>query len=354
MPHNIISLDLKRKCVMAAENGLTYQQVYDEIFKKEHEGMTFESFRHVLKHWRNDQLADPLTQAAGTYPDFLAHAATVQVRGNGEIQQAWIKTKADDVNWDEIIERLQKAVTPIYIPRPPKIGNKMLEIPLFDLHFGVASLVDYKDHLERIVNIIGNRFYEEIHLIIGQDCIHTNDMRGHTAKGTDIGRVDIPTAWADAWHFWTEIIRAALHNSTQVIAHYSRGNHDECISWAFFKALEAAFPDVSWDDSLAHRKAFVWRGCFIGFGHMEYTNDPNKVFRDFVCEFPQEFADCPLREIHTGHLHRESVDAGVMIRRLASAVPSDEWSKANGFFGVHKRFQLFEYEENTLRAIRYV
>lgn len=350
-----IPYDLKRLCVQKVEEGLTFREVYDKVFHPEHPGMNWETFRHKLRNWKKRQMADERTQFAGTYPGMVAHAATVQVTPDGKIAQAWIKERAEGVNWDEIVERLRSAVAPVEVERPEDEPEAaLLEIPLFDLHFGVAKLADYGEHLSRICQTIQRRKWEQIRLIIGQDCLHNNDFRGHTAKGTNIDRVDIPAAWSDAWTFWSTILLTALHNAKKVFCHYSRGNHDECLSWAFFKALEAAYPGAEWDDSLAARKCFWWRRCFVGFGHLEYTTDLNKIFRDFVMDFPTDFAEAECREIHTGHLHRESLDNGCMVRRLASAVPADEWSKANGYTGANKRFQLFEFAPGSLRAIDYI
>ena len=108
---------------------------------------------------------------------------------------------------------------------------------------------------------------------------------------------------------------------------YSVGNHDECQAWAFTQMIKAMFPQVSVDDSLKPRKCISWQGCFIGVGHCEYTNKAADLFQDFVLDFPAEFADATVREIHTGHLHRESIDNGTMVRRLASGVPTDSWNR---------------------------
>ena len=78
------------------------------------------------------------------------------------------------------------------------------------------------------------------------------------------------------------------------------------------------------------------------------------LFQNFVLDFPQEFAAAKVREIHSGHLHRESVDEGMMVRRLPSGVPTDEWSSNNGYVGAHKRFQIFEWAENRLKSTHYI
>lgn len=350
-----VPLSAKRDAVNAIRSGMTYKEAFDEVFQPRYQRMSFETFKRKVQDWRRAALADEATERAGTYPDMVAHAATVQVNGAGRITQAWIRQTAEEVDWDEIIDKLQSGV-PVSDTQPTTAEpeHMCLEIPLFDMHFGVANLGDYARHLGEIEDEIRSRVWEEIHVIIGQDNLHNNDLRGHTAKGTPIEAVDIPQAWADAWAFWTTVLHRALDHSPRVVAHYSRGNHDECLSWAFFKALEAGMPGVEWDASLTHRKAFFWRGCWVGFGHLEYTNDPNKIFRDFVVDFAEDFARSTCREIHTGHLHRESIDNGVMVRRLSSAVPTDGWSAANGYTGAHKRFQLFEFAPGRLRSVVYV
>lgn len=344
-----ISYDLKRRCVEATG---TARQIYNTIFLPEHEGMCFETFKRKLQLWRKREMADTNTLEQGTYPGFTAHAATVQVDAEGNITQAWIKQNTE-TDWREIIDAIKDGIEVRHVDGEIIGGDTMLEIPLFDMHFGVASFEDYEPILKEILEII-SKGYDEINILIGQDVLHNNDFRGHTAKGTQIQTVDFPKAWSDAWEFFCNILDASLGSASSVNVRYSKGNHDECSAWCFFKALEAAYPQAAFDDDISPRKFFWWEGCFIGYGHCEYTQSPDKLLRDFALEFPMDFATAECREIHTGHFHRESVDDGVMVRRLASAVPTDEWSSNNGFTGAHKRFQLFEYAPCRLRSIYYV
>lgn len=353
MSGTAIPYELKRECVEAYNSGMTPRDIYREIFRPQHPGMTIETFYCKLRHWRRGALADQATQDSGTYPGMVARAATVQVNGAGNVVQAWIKQTAGP-SMDDVLEAIKAAVKPVDLQPCETPGEHMLEIPIFDAHFGVATLDDYRGHLEEIVSTIRGNKWAEVHILIGQDNLHTNDFRGHTAKGTDIGRIDFIRAWKDAWAFWLTILDTALENSPSVYVHYSKGNHDEATSWCFFKALEAAYPVARFDDSTEPRKAFTWQGCFIGYGHMEYAQNSDRIFRDFVMDFPEAFASATCREIHAGHLHRESVDDGIVVRRLASAVPPDQWSRDNGYIGAHKRFQLFEFAPGRLRAIHYV
>lgn len=334
---------------------MSNREVYERVFVPEYgNSMGFESFKRRMRDWKHYKFADESTLSCGTFPQFTAHSATVQVGSDGRITQAWIKQQADTLDWLKIRDLIIKDARPSDIKPTRFSGDNMLEIPLFDMHFGVADLDYYKETLEDLLSIVSCKQYDEINILFGQDVLHTNDMRGHTAKGTDIQKIDFPKAWSDAWMFFRAVIDTALEHSPHVCLRYSKGNHDECTAWCMFKALQAVYPQCTCDDSFLPRKCIFWKGCFVGFGHCEYTNKSSLLFQNFVLDFPQEFANAKVREIHSGHLHRESVDEGMMVRRLPSGVPTDEWSSNNGYTGAHKRFQIFEWAENRLKGIYYV
>lgn len=348
-----ISYELKKACV-EARGTKTIKEIYNELFLPQHKGMSYETFRHKLKDWSKKQMADNDTLALGTYEGFTPHGATVQVDGNGNIRQAWIKQNLDDRQYEQILNAIKDSVKPVQLNRPIESEKAMLEIPLFDMHFGVAKIEDYTKVLAELLDIIESRKWEEINIIIGQDLLHTNDMRGHTAKGTEIGVIDFQRAWHDARTFWYMVIDKALESALRVNLRYSKGNHDECTSWCFIQELKARYPQAIVDDSLKPRKCIFWNGCFIGYGHIDYTNNSNKIFQNFVLDFPIEFANAKVREIHTGHLHSESKDNGLMVRRLASGVPTDKWNDDNGYVGSAKRFQVFEWVAERLKSIYYI
>ena len=329
------------------------REVYDQIFTPDYDGnMSYESFKRMMRKWKR-KYADDTYLDAGTFPHFTPHGATVQVDRYGNISQVWVKQHSD-IDWLEIRDLITDGAPKCDIA-PSKIsGDTMLEIPLFDMHFGVADFVYYQETLSDLLGIVADRQYAEINILIGQDVLHNNDMRGHTAKGTPIETINFTRAWADAWKFFLALIDCSLKHAPRVVLRYSKGNHDECSAWCLFKALESVYPQCESDDSLAPRKCIFWRGCFIGFGHCEYTSQNAKLFQNFVLDFPREFADARVREIHSGHLHRESVDDGMMVRRLPSGVPTDAWSSNNGYTGAHKRFMIFEWAENRLKAMYYV
>lgn len=349
-----ISIEVKKRCVEMAEKGVPHRQIYREYFSKEHEGMSYETFRRRLHDWRKKKWPDSTTLDGGTYEGFTAHNATVQVNAQGEIVQAWIKQAIDDGQWDRLIEVIHENTEPVAIMPRSGDGEGMLEIPLYDMHY---PLSDHLTSIEQVLGIISRQKWEEINLVVGQDLFHNDDMRGRTASGRQIEKVNIPQAWMMAKEAWYSIAKMSLECAERVNLYYSVGNHDESLAWAFVQMLKDHFPQIYVDDRMKQRKCIYWRGCFIGLTHGNNQKSANQDLRgQFTIEFPREFAESTVREIHAGHLHHEKEGDlyGVMIRRLSRNGETDQWSDDEGFVGAIKRFMVFEWVPGRLKAIYYV
>src|SRR6185437_6473753 len=98
---------------------------------------------------------------------------------------------------------------------------------LYDMHFGISSLVYYQEHLREIMHKVNSRSWEKILFVIGQDVLHNNDFKGNTANGTPIEKVDMEKAFDEALQFYETIIRKAIEKSRDVECIYVKGNHDE-------------------------------------------------------------------------------------------------------------------------------
>ena len=351
-----ISAEVKKTCVEMKRSGHTAREVYLNYFCHEHTGMSYETFRAKLKRWAKQPFADEKTLQSGTYDGFIAHGATVQVDRNGEFVQAWIKQHAEDGQFQRLLDFIRENTSPLLISERPEAPTEpqMLEIPLFDQHF------PQNDHVETLfglLEIVESRVWEEINLIIGQDLLHNDDMRGRTSSGRPIENVDMVKAWDLARNFYAGLISACLRRTNRLKITYSKGNHDESMSWAFVQMLKAMFPQAEVDDSLRQRKCITWRDCFIGITHGAYKKSNLQDLRgQFTIQFPLEFANAKVREIHAGHLHREEERDiyGVMCRRLARSGIEDEWTDDEGLIGANKRFMVFRWRPGRLAGIDYV
>jgi hypothetical protein len=266
-----------------------------------------------------------------------------------------VRPKRQQWTFEQLLEAI-KQVQPVYVDHDDDVDTSgyMLEIPLFDMHFGISDFEHYKETQKKIYRLIKSRKWERVLFIIGQDLFHNDNFKGTTANGTQIEAVDMPKAWADAERFYCPLIHSALTQCRDVHVVYSPGNHDQSMAWAFVKWLSAKFPQANYDDSVKQRKVHVFHRCFIGITHQDKGS--KDLINIFPAEFPIEWAATVTREIHGGHWHKEDAkdSFGIMRRTLATANKTDKWHEENGFIGAHKRFQVFKWSHDALESIHYV
>lgn len=354
---NIIPIEVKKKCIELSKTGMTAREVYNQYYSKLHD-TKYSGFRSMLQRWkRKVKVDDKILETGNLNYNFTPNATTVQINKDGEIVQSWIKSKAQDSLFIELIENIKKLPKiEIETIELSNVEEYMLEIPLYDMHWGIADYEYYKKTLIEVLDIIQRRTYKEINIIIGQDLFHNDDFRGRTSSGREIQKIDISKAWNDARQFYYNIINKALKHSEKVKVIYSKGNHDESMSWAFVQMIKAQY-DIEIDDEIKERKVITFGDNFIGITHGEKGQAKSKKLKNiFTIEYPMEFAKSKVREIHAGHLHRESLndEFGIMMRRLSTNNITDEWHYENGFVGAHKRFTVFLWSKNKLSAIYYV
>lgn len=349
-------IDVQKKCLEMSSEGKTARQIFLEYYSKEVDpNLQYESFRRKLIMWKNKEYPNrDILQKARLDRDQYPYAATVQVDAQGNHVQSWIRTKSKDSLYMELIEEI-KCVEPIPYRRVQKKTGRqdLLEIPLYDMHFGISTLADYENTLDDILELL-EKNYKEVLIVIGQDLFHNDDFRGRTTSGTPIEQVNMIKAWNDALEFYSSIIMASPVPPTIL---YSQGNHDETLGWAFVQLLKAKFPDIIVDDSRDDRKIYCFGQNVIGFTHGDKVKGkPINLMGVFLSEFPKEFSSAKVKEIHAGHLHHEKSEDvyGVMCRTLSTGNLTDSWHKDKGFIGQNKRFTVFEWSEEKLKSIHYV
>ena len=354
-----ISLAVKKACLELWASGKTCQQIYKEYYTKQVDRpQAFRSFQVSMGRWKKKIYPDDVTLERGTYGGFVAHDATVQVNSDGEIVQAWIKQKPTDIDVELFLDGVRASVESYeYFPVEHN-GDEMLEIPLFDMHWGINYLDYYQELLDEILSVIAERKWEKIVIPFGQDFFHNDSIeQGITSNGTVIEKVDMERAVKEGRQFMYAIIDAAIQNGSEVHVIYTPGNHDRSISWMFIQVLLERYGPEIVDDSFAYRKVLSYGKNAVMFTHGDSrVSTAKNLAHIFPVSFPEEFGNATIREVHSGHLHRESESDvfGVMVRRLSSSANNDLWSEKGGYVGAHKRFMLFRWTKTKLKAIYYV
>jgi len=357
---NIIPIEVKKTCCDMFASGTSLREIYDDYFVNQFDiPQSYKAFTTSIKRWMDKKYTEDLTLEKGTYEGFIAHDATVQVSKDGEIIQAWIKQRAGDIDLEEFLTGVREAVEPYeYSEKTFESSDRMLEIPLFDMHWGIAFMDYYEPVLNEILGIIKSRHWDCIVIPFGQDFFHNDSIvNGQTTKGTVIEKVDMVRAVRDGKQFMYAIIDAALSHSSEVSVMYTAGNHDRSISWMFVQVLLERYGSIIVDDSITNRKVVSYGKNAIMVTHGDSKQaTPKNLAQIFPVSFPTEFANATVREVHAGHLHREAESDihGVMIRRLSTGSKTDEWSDKEDFVGSHKRFMLFEWDLNKLKSIHYI
>lgn len=355
----VVPVKVKRECCRMKREGVGNRDIYKYYLEQTQSACTSNSFRSMLHNWLKREFPDDTTLVAGTYEGFTAHNATVQVSKTGEIVQAWIKQRANEFDPEDFLEALRGEVEPyIYEPSHDASADRMLEIPLFDMHWGNAFLEHYESTLNDILELIWSRRWDRIVIPVGQDLFHNDSIvNPTTTKGTMVDKVDMTRAVKEGRQFITAIIDNALKNANSVCVFYSAGNHDRSISWMFMQVLLERYGSVVVDDSMEYRKVFTYgkNSIMVTHGDSKQATAKN-LAHIFPIAYPEEFAQAKTREVHSGHLHHESeADIyGVMVRRLSSGAAVDDWSNRQDFIGTHRRFMIFEWDRDSLRSIHYI
>lgn len=357
-----IPIKVKRECLKMKEQGLSYREIYESYFIHQlDKPQALHAFTRSMLKWKDQIFPDDTTLECGTYEGFTAHNATVQVSKTGEIVQAWIKQKANDFDPEDFLNAIRDNIERYeYAPRLMTDINadRMLEIPLFDMHWGVSFIDHYKPVLKDILDLIHSKSWDQIVIPVGQDYFHNDSIvNPTTTKGTVVDKVDMTRAVKEGRDFIITIIDAALQNANRVKVFYSAGNHDRSISWMFMQVLLERYGPEIVDDSMEYRKVFTYgkNSVMVTHGDSKQATAKN-LAHIFPIMFPEEFAQATTREVHAGHLHHESeADIfGVMVRRLSSGAAVDDWSNRQDFVGTHRRFMVFEWDMDSLRSIHYI
>lgn len=355
-----IPIKVKRECCRMYSEGVAPKEIYTNYYTRQIEKPCgLDTFRRLLCKWKKQTFPDDITLECGTYEGFTAHNATVQVSKSGEIVQAWIRQNVNEVDLDELVASLKESVEPYrFTPYYDGDADRMLEIPLFDMHWGNSFMEDYQPVLDEVLNLISSRYWDRIVIPFGQDFFHNDSVvNPTTTKGTVVDKVDMVRAVKEGKQFITAIIDAALNNSNETRILYSPGNHDRSVTWMFMQVLLERYGDKVVDDSMEYRKVFTYGKNSIMVTHGDSKQATAKNLSNiFAISFPEEFAQATVREVHAGHLHHEKEGDifGVMIRRLSAGNAVDDWSNRQDYIGTHRRFMIFEWDRNSLRSIHYV
>ena len=196
---------------------------------------------------------------------------------------------------------------------------------------------------------------DRIHLIIGNDILHTDTPRRTT---TSLTPQDTDGMWYENFlngvRLYVDVINT-LKQVADVHVSYNPSNHDYTNGFFLAQLIETHFrldKNVTFDVSIAHRKYYAYGENLIGSSH----GDGAKV-QDLPLLMAHEskhWTDCKHRYIYTHHLHHKtSKDVmSVCVETLRSPSGTDSWHHRAGFQHAPQAIEAFIHHKKNGQIAR--
>jgi hypothetical protein len=252
-------------------------------------------------------------------------------------------------------------------PRPVKTSDRWAVLVVADPHFGKYSWRrtaghDYDlDIAARLVREASAELldvaarYKPGRLTVATlgDLYHYDTPSGTTTSGTPLerdGRLQkMLNSGTDSLLAMIDAAATVARCDTLVV----NGNHDETLTWGFQRILLERFRNdrrVTVEEEYTPRKYLTHGKNLLGFCHGNKAK--RKLPQLMAIEAAREWARCPYREIHTGHLHHQAAEwsrpietyDGVLVRVAPALCPPDDYHAVEGFVGNRQAMELFVYD----------
>ena len=272
-----------------------------------------------------------------------------------------------------MMEELKKAslkYPKIVYPKPKK-KPALLEISIFDLHFGkltwdeeTGQNYDIKIAKELFLSCLAqlleqSRNYEVERILfpIGNDFFNVDNKENTTTAGTP---QDEDTRWKKTFTRGRQLIVEAIDTLRQIApvdVIVVPGNHDAERSFYLGDAIECWYhscPDVTVNNTAKVRKYYQYGNCLIGFTH----GRDEKTFElpmIMATEASTMWAHTKFREWHLGEIHHKkeikwiSTEEfkGTTVRFLRSITSTDAWHFQQGYVNNLRAGEGFVWDKDN-------
>ena len=248
---------------------------------------------------------------------------------------------------------------------PPKDRPFLLEIDLYDVHFGnlcwaaetgdnddlKISQCKYRNAVEDLMVRASTYPVRLVLMPVGNDLFHTDTLTGTTTAGT-------PQDCDGRYPKMVETVeRSVIEACERILAHaaklkiiYAPGNHDTLSSYHLCRTLAAWFRNcdrVEVDLSPRYRKYEQHGICLFGYTHGDHVSSGKRKMLPglMAVENPDAWATSRCREFKLGHVHTSVSEEimGVMVRHLSSLSGTNAWHFKETYVGNRKAAEAYLY-----------
>jgi len=258
------------------------------------------------------------------------------------------------INSTELAQCVKRIVSQLgKIQKPSRAANDnadgLIEIALFDQHFGQANMGTLDEQAARILGTVQRIFNRakaaaptsRVLLVLGGDVAHCDSIRGETTSGT---KLEDALPYAETYSALVALVLAVVRwlvkQGVDVSVLVVGGNHDYHLSLHLTELLKVAFAESEAVEVIGSADKFVrfrWGTCLLGFAHGD-TGRPGDLPGFMSAEWPQDWGETTHREWHTGHQHRTAMldKGGCRFRVLPALCSRNGWAMNQGHH-MHQR-----------------
>ena len=281
--------------------------------------------------------------------------------------QVWL-VKLHNMEWVEAIRNLITEIPKLKTPKYQRpvlseedMGRYLLEIALFDVHFGMLAWGKETVHdydlkiaedlfLYAVQDLLKKAHgYQPAKIIFpfGNDFLHIDDPTNLTPQNRN--PLDVDSRLIKIYQKAKKAVIKAIDYCRQVApvdVVWIPGNHDMNVSFYLCDVISEIFAhdeDVNVDVGPKWRKFYPWGDSLLCFTHG--VEEPLRDLPGIIAtEEPKLWGDSKYREIHIGHKHRKqemrwtNVDThqGTVLRMIPSIATEDAWHYRKGYIkGYH-------------------
>lgn len=283
-----------------------------------------------------------------------------------------IKQTEDELAVEKLIKRLYKQpIKHCPVCYDDVEGQHMLEISLYDHHFGMLAWSDetnedydlklaeeiYVDTVVKMLKRTKHYSIDKIIFPLGQDFFHINTPDNLTPKSKN--RLDVDTRLAKIIEIGERAFLKAVEQCraiapVQVL--WVPGNHDPETSYYLAKIVKAYYhntEDVEVDCSPILRKYIRYGDVLLGYTHG--SEEPHDKLPTIMAdEVSDLWSDTTYKEWHLGHYHKRkemkyvstNSYGGTIVRILPSLCGTDFWHYKKGYVGRNRSAECYMYSKS--------
>lgn len=290
---------------------------------------------------------------------------------DGQVQQQWIKTKADEPDPIRTAERIVEIFDGMKFKAPkvdePKKADadclSLFNIP--DAHMGLYVWADEAAEnwdLKKACRVYRKAFSDLVAMtpnngtaiiLAGGDQMHADSQQNQTARSGNQLDVDgrFDRVLLETCELFLDFVLCALQTHEKVIVRVLKGNHDPHPTAAVAYFLLASFrnePRVTVDVSPSLFWIYQFGKVMLAGTHGHETKPP-QMPGVMAARWPKIWGDTQFRYAHTFHVHHRAKyiheDGGAIVETHHSPAPQDAWHYGRGFLSGRSLRSIIYHKE---------